>query len=114
MAVKTLTPQKGDFNKITDISFEAATVAADGMEFKLPSRDMETYIVVRNTDASNAYTITVKAPANQGYTSASTDLVKSIPKGGFAIIKLESAVYADKGLVKLVPQNVAVEAAVIY
>lgn len=114
MAVKILTPQKGDFNKITTINFEAATTVADGMEFKLPSRDMETYILVQNTDASNAYTITVKAPANQGYTSASTDLVKSIPKSGFAIIKLESAVYADKGLVKLIPQNVAIKAAVIY
>lgn len=114
MAVKTLTPQKGDFNKITSINFEAATAAADGMEFKLPSRDMETYIIVHNTHASTAYTITVKAPTNQGYTSASTDLVKSIPAGEFAIIKLESAVYADKGMVKLIPQNAAVKAAVIY
>lgn len=114
MAVKTLTPQKGDFNKITAIEFESATATADGMEFKLPSRDMETYIIVQNTSDSNVYTITVKAPTTQGYTSASTDLVKSIPANGFAIIKLESAVYADKGMVKLIPQNVAVKAAVIY
>lgn len=115
MAVKEATPIKCKYNKITDVEFEAATTASDGIKIKLPARDEEVQILVFNSDDSNSYKITVKAPTNGGYAAAMTDIERTIAKGGYAVIRLESARFANSdGTVLLIPQNVAVKAAVIY
>ena len=45
MAVKVLTPIKGEVNKITVFAFEAQTSTADGFEFVMP-RTTEDYVVI--------------------------------------------------------------------
>lgn len=115
MAEKEATPIKGEFNKITKLNFEAATTASDGIRVKLPSRDGEMCIVVFNSNTTNDYKITVKAPENGGYAAAMTDLSATVTKNGYSVIKIESARYANNnGTILLIPENVAVKVAVIY
>lgn len=115
MAVYGATPKKCNFNEITDIAFEAATVAKDGIQFKLPnSTDEYLVIVVQNTSASAA-TITLKKPTNGSYAASGSDEVHSLAASGFAVIRIESARFANTdGTVLLVPSDVAVKVAVIY
>lgn len=113
MAVTVLTPIKGAFNKITKYAFTAATAPADGFEFTMP-KITEEYVSVQ-VNAKTAGTIAVKAPENGNYASASSDLVLELSQGEFAVIRIESARYADnKGKVKLVPSVAGIEAAVLY
>ena len=116
MAKKTMTPVKADYNKITGITMEAATSASDGFEFKLKNTDEYVFVVVQNTHGSNAGTITVKAPTAGSYCAASADLVSSsIAAGGLAVIRVESAKYANNdGTIKLVPSSTDVKAVAIY
>lgn len=115
MAVKEMTPVKGPVNKITKFALEAATTAADGMQFKLP-RSTEEYLVIVVCNTGNAeYDITLKAPTNGHYASASSDQVLPLAAGEYAQIRIESARYANAdGTVVLVPENAAVKAAVLY
>lgn len=115
MAEKDLTPIKGNYNEITNFNFEAATSAADGMKFILPAKDEEVVIFVNNTDSASNYKVTVKAPQNGGYAAAMSDLVATVEKSGYAVIRLESAKYANNdGTVCIVPENIAVKAVVLY
>lgn len=115
MAKKTMTPVKAEFNKITGLTMEAATTAADGLEFKLKNSDEYLVVLVQNTSASTAGTITVKKPTTGSYAAASADLVsESIAAGGLAVIRIESAKYANNdGTVLLVPSAADVKAVVI-
>lgn len=113
MAVTVLTPVKGAFNEITKYAFTAATTPADGFEFTMP-KITEEYISIQ-VNAKAAGSIAVKAPENGNYAAASSDLVLDLAQGEFAVIRIESARYADnKGKVKLVPSVAGVEVAVLY
>ena len=115
MAVKTITPVDGKLNTITEFTFTAATTAADGINFKLPVGDERCKILVTNTDASNAYKITLKKPTKGGYAAATSDVEHELAAGEFAVINVETARYANTdGTILLVPANVAVTAAVVY
>ena len=115
MAVKEMTPVKGNVNEITKFTFQAATTAKDGMVFTKP-RVTEEYLVIIVTNTGDAeQTIALKAPTNGGYAAASDDVTLSLAAGEHAVIRIESARYANNdGTVTLVPSNVAVKAAVLY
>lgn len=115
MAVKELTGVKAPYNEATSIAFEVATAADDGFKYKLQGSDEYTLFVVQNAHASAAKTITVKAPTNGGYAATDTDLVKSISAGEFAVIRVESARFANNdGTIKLIPESTDVEVVAIY
>jgi|GEM_PF-2473652 len=116
MAVTSLTPTKGAFNTITEFAFTAATTAADGIEFTLPkASDEYVTIIATNTSADTAYDITLKKPTAGSYAAAGADLVHELAAGEFAVIRIESARFANtNGKVKLVPENAAVTVAVLY
>lgn len=115
MSVKTLTPVKGEVNKITPFSFEAATAVADGFEFQIPRVATEEYLVIMVQNAGNANaTIALKAPEKGSYAAASSDESISLPAGAYAQIRIESARYADTtGIVKLVGSSADVKVAVL-
>lgn len=116
MAVKVMTPVKGEVNKITGFAFEAATTAKDGLQVQLPrASDEYVVVLVQNTDAANAHDFTVKAPANGSYAASDSDETHNLAAGAFAIFRFESARWADKdGTMLFVPANAAVKAAVLY
>lgn len=113
MAVTVLTPVKGDFNAITEYAFTTATTPADGFEFTMP-KTTEEYVSIQ-VNATAAGDIAVKAPNNGGYAAADADLEHTLAKDEFAVIRIESARYADnKGKVKLVPSDAGITVAVLY
>lgn len=116
MAVKVLTPVKAKYSvEIKKFAFEAATAVADGFEFTMPDKDESVQIIVTNTDAAIAYDITLKVPTSGNYAAASADKVLELAAGEYAIIRVESAVWADNaGLVTLIPEDLAVKAVVLY
>lgn len=117
MAVKTLTPVKGNVNEIQDLSWESATTASDGVEFTMPKTTDE-YVVLMayNSSSDTAYDVTVKAPASGSYAAATSDKVKTgLAAGKIAFFRIESARYASNvGKVKAVGSNAAIKFAVIY
>lgn len=114
MAVKILTPTKCGYNEIKEFDFEAPTAVADGCEFNFPAKDEEVQILVYNSGTA-AGTVTVKAPVDGHYASAGEDLSLSVGASKYAIIRLESAVYADKNeKVKIVTAATTTKVAVLY
>ena len=114
MAVKELTPTKCGYNEIKEFDFEAPTAVGDGCEFTFPAKDEETQIIIYNS-GTGAGTVTVKAPVDGHYASAGEDLTLSIAASKYAIIRLESAVFADKSeKVKVVTSATTVKVAVLY
>ena len=115
MAVKTITPVKGEVNKITKYAPVAAESTADGFEFKLPRMTDEYIVIMVQNSGSGAATIALKAPTNGSYAAASSDETLELAANEFAFIRFESARYANyDGTVKLVPNNAAVKLAVLY
>ena len=115
MAVKVMTPVKGEVNKVTGFAFEAADVASDGLQFTLPKMSDEYVVVLVQNTGGSEYDITVKAPTNGSYAAASGDETYKVAAGGFAIFRFESARWANNdGTLLLVPGNAAVKAAVLY
>lgn len=115
MAVKKMTAVKGDLNKITEFAFEAATTASDGLSIVLPASDEYVVILIQNTSADTAYDITLKKPTKPSYAGATADVTHELGAGEFAIIRVESARYANTdGTVLLIPENVAVKAVTLY
>lgn len=115
MAKKTMTPVKAGYNAITKVAYETAAAANDGFELKLKlkSTDELTVILVTNSDTA-AKTITVKAPTKGSYAAASSDLSLSLAAGDTAVIRLESAKYANNdGTVLLIPEATTVKAVVV-
>lgn len=114
MAEKNMTPIKTPYNEITKVSLEAATTASDGMRCKLPSSDEYVVILVENTGNAEA-TIKVAAPTNGSYAAATSDLSLSLAAGDKAVIRIESARYANNlGEILLIPSATTVKACVIY
>ncbi len=115
MAVKELTPTKCGYNEIKEFDFEVPTAVGDGCEFTFPAKDEETQIIVFNSNTSNAGTVTVKAPIDGHYASAGEDLKLSVAASKYAIIRLESAVYANKDeKVKILTSATDIKIAVLY
>lgn len=116
MAVKVMTPVKGDLNKIAQISFEAAEVASDGMQFTLPRNASDEYVIVVVHNTGDAeYGFTVQKPKSGSYYASASDETFKLPAGAFAAFRFESAKWANRdGTILCVPENVAVKAAVIY
>ena len=115
MAVKEMTPVKGNVNEITKFAFEAAEVASDGLMFKLPRVTEEYLVVVVTNTGGSAYDVALKAPTKGSYAAATSDKVLNLAAGEYAVIRIESARYANNdGTVVLVPGDVAVKAAVLY
>lgn len=100
----SLTPVKGDFNKITKVTMTAGTQ----FEFTLPKSTDEYVVVI--VEATGSGTVKVKAPVNGSYAAAASDLTLSVASGDVAAIRIESAKYANnKGLVNIeAPGKVAV------
>lgn len=82
----------------------------------LPASDEKTIIVVYNSSADTAYDVKVKAPVLPNYAgNGITDLVKEIAAGKVAIIRVESARYADiTGKITIDVENAALKIAVFY
>lgn len=114
MAEKEMKPVKAPYNEITKVTLEAATTAADGMRCKLPGADEYVFILVENTGESNS-TIKVKAPINGSYAAATEDLSLTLAASEKAVIRVESARYANNiGEIVLIPSALTVKACVVY
>ena len=100
MAVKVLTPVKGEVNKITPFALEAPATASEGFEFQIPRAITEEYLViVAYNGGGSAANLTLKKPENGSYAAASDDEVVSLEAGKYAQIRIESARFADnKGM----------------
>jgi len=115
MAIKEMTPAKGELNKITPVVFEAATAANDGFRFALPRASDEYVIVLVHNTADAAHTFTVKKPTKGSYFASASDEVYELKAGELAVFRFESAKWANNnGTILCVPANVAVKAAVLY
>lgn len=115
MAVKVMTPAKGELNKITPIALEAAENATDGFVFTLPRMSDEYVIVLVHNTASSAHKFTVKKPTNGSYFASASDEEYEVKANELALFRFESAKWANNdGTIKCVPANVAVKAAVLY
>ncbi len=114
MAKKVMTPVKANYNAITKVDYEVATSITDGFEMKLVGSDEYTLILVTNTDTS-AKSIAVKAPTKGSYAAATSDLEFSLDAGATAVIRVESARYANNdGTIVLIPESTTVKAVAIY
>lgn len=115
MAVKELTPVKGNLNKITDFAFETADTASEGFRVKLPrSADQYVIALVQNTGDKDA-AFTVKKPVKGSYYAACRDEVHSVSAGGFGIFRFENAKWANRdSTMQFIPENTAVKAVVLY
>lgn len=114
MAEKTMTPINTPYNEITKITLEAATSVSDGMRCKLPNSDEYVVIIVENEGTAEG-TIKVKAPTSGGYAVATSDLSLSLASKEKAVIRVESAKFANNlGEILLIPSATTVKACVIY
>lgn len=97
---------------------EKALVAGDvdNSTLVLPASDEKTIIVVYNSSADTAYDVTIKAPVNPNYAgNGIANLVKEVAFGKVAIIRVESARYADvTGKITIDVENAALKIAVFY
>ena len=115
MAVKEMTPVKGELNRITPITLEAASDAASGMVFTLPRMSDEYVIVLVHNTANAAHDFTIKKPTNGSYFASASDETRNLAAGELAIFRFESAKWANNdGTINCVPANGAVKAAVLY
>ncbi len=115
MAVKVMTPKSTGVNSITEFVFEAATTASDGLKFTVPQSDERVMILIANVSTTTAYDITIKKPTTGGYAAADADEKVELGAGEFAVIKIETAKFANNdGTVLLIPEHADVKAVVLY
>lgn len=115
MAVKEMTPVKGELNRITTIAMEAANDASTGFVFNLPRMSDEYVVVLVHNTASAAHNFTIKKPTNGSYFASASDETRNLAAGELAIFRFESAKWANNdGTITCIPANVAVKAAVLY
>lgn len=88
----------------------------DNSTLILPASDEKTIIVVYNSSADTAYDVTVKAPVSPNYAGFGvSNLVKEVAAGKVAVIRVESAKYADvTGKITMDVENAALKFAVFY
>lgn len=102
MAIANGTSVECKFNEIKGLTMVAPTSTSDGVKFDVPkAAKLEGLVIIAQNTGSSAQTVTVKAPTNGGYAATDTDLSLSIPAGGIAIARVESARYfnADNSVV---------------
>jgi hypothetical protein len=115
MAVKEMTPVKGELNKITPFAFAAATTASDGFVFTLPRMSDEYITVLVQNTGTGAGNFTVKKPTKGSYFASASDEVYELAAGAFAIFRFESAKWANNdGTIACVPGAATVKAVVLY
>lgn len=115
MAVKVMTPVKGELNKVTTFAFEAADSAADGFKFTLPRMSDEYILVLVHNTGNGADTFTVKKPTKGSYYASASDKTHQLAAGAFGVFRFESAKWANNdGTILCVPGAVTVKAAVLY
>lgn len=115
MAVKVMTPAKGELNKITPVAFETAEDTANGFQFALPRASDEFVVVLVHNTGSSAYNFTVKKPTKGSYFASASDEVYEVKGDELAVFRFESAKWANNdGTITCIPGNVAVKAAVLY
>lgn len=101
-------------NSIVEKTLVAGDV--DNSTLVFPASDEKTIIVVYNSSADTAYDVTVKAPVNPNYAGfGMADLVKEVAAGKVAVVRVESARYADvTGKITIDVENAALKFAVFY
>jgi hypothetical protein len=117
MAVTAVTVQALDINTFdADFAMTAATSATDGFTIDVTGyADQKLLIVAQNTAEETAYDITI----NKGDgIQAVSNLVKEVAAGKIAGVCVESGKFknmnnSSKGKMVVIPENVAVEIAVI-
>lgn len=115
MAIKEMTLVKAEFNAITKINYEVAESATEGYQVSLKGTTDESFFVVATNSGTGAKKITVKAPTKGSYAAASSDLELSLEAGATAVIRIESARYANNdGTVVLIPESTDVKAVAVY
>ena len=115
MAVKVMTPVKGELNKVTPFAFEAADSAADGFKFTLPRMSDEYILVLVHNTGTGAGTFTVKKPTKGSYYASASDETHELAAGAFGVFRFESAKWANNdGTILCVPGAATVKAAVLY
>lgn len=113
MAVKEVKTQKAEFNKATVITTEAVTTIKDGISFKLGETDEYTVILIENAGSATA-NAKVKAPTNGSYAAADTDITAELKAGEKAIVRIESAKYANNdGIVAIITSSTDVKVAIV-
>lgn len=92
--VLKVVPDDG-FKKIAPV----AVSVADGILFSQPAegmRDDDIVIIAQNTHATDAKTVTLKAPTDGNYAASDRDLTISLAAGEIATSRIESARYCNR------------------
>lgn len=106
MAVATGKVVKCKFNEIKALDFVAPSTINDGVKFDVPKdAKLEDIVIIAQNTGSSAQTVVVKAPTDGGYAATDTDLSLSVPAGGIAIVRIESARYFNKDNSVVVTSN---------
>ena len=114
MAAKAITPIECKVNKITKTELTAPADGSNGLVFTMP-RKTEEYVNIIVDGGASGGTVTLKKPTKGYYAAAASDLTLSLSANEIAVIRFESAKYANTdGTVVFVPSATTVKAAVIY
>ena len=115
MAVKEVTPVKGEVNQITKFAFTAATTTSDGFVFKMPKMTEEYVVIVVQNSGSSAAKLTLKKPETGSYAASGSDEELQLAGGEFAQVRIESARFANNdGTVTLTGSTADIKIAVLY
>lgn len=115
MAVKEVTPVKGEVNQITKFAFAAPTTASDGFVFKMPKMTEEYVVIVVQNSGNAAAKLTLKKPETGSYAASGSDEELQLGAGEFAQVRIESARFANNdGTVRIVGATADVKIAVLY
>ena len=99
-----------------DVEFTKVAAGADGALFDMTGKDYATLIIVHNTSASAAATITVKA--GDGLQGVNDLAAYEVAAGGFAAIRIDAGEFKritgdDKGAALITVSSNDVEIAVV-
>ncbi len=104
---------KAKYNEVNVGTLTASTT--DGLEYTVEKQDERTLLIVENTDTSNPYDLTIKAPVNKCYAGAVADKVVEIGAGKIAVVPVETAKYMDAVTKKVTfdSENAVIKAVVV-
>lgn len=94
MAATALTIKQAKANDIVALEALAAFDATDGCTF-IPSGS-HTMVVLYNSDSTNAEEVTLKVPANKNIAIPAGDYKVSVAKSSYAVLYVESMLWADE------------------
>lgn len=84
------------YNTYYTVGAAAACDATLGALVTLSSADHKTLIIITNADDTNAETVTIKKAGD-----GQADLAVSVPKSGVRAVVVESALFADDGVITI-------------